>query len=398
MKKLTFLLATFLMASYANAQVVFGENEKEFVKSTSFSSGRQPKKDAKPYLSGQEKFKLSAFGDNWFGSVKAGMSTFTGAPVGCTDFFGHTRPTMLVSFGKWHSRFFGTRLVYQGFTFTNTENKAMNYQNYHGDLMLNLSSFVRSSYNPLPRWDFALYLGAGAIKNTTIHNAPFAVSHGFLCSYRATNRLHVTAEMGGTSTFQRFDGIGKNKHFGDNILHASLGVTIGIGKQGFDRKPVLEVLGDDGAHTCLLYDGSKFPKNDFEGLKNLKERMSKEDNGSGSLAFSGIQLDAPILFFFKINTTTLIDKQQLVNIKEIAKAVNENDLRINIYGAADSKTGTPKHNQKLSVRRAKYIAKLLMKAGVDKSKMRGFSRGGINIYKPYTANRHTCVIVYKEQQ
>ena len=43
MKKLTFLLATFLMASYANAQVVFGENEKEFVKSTSFSSGRQPK-------------------------------------------------------------------------------------------------------------------------------------------------------------------------------------------------------------------------------------------------------------------------------------------------------------------------------------------------------------------
>lgn len=396
MKKLTFLLATFLMASYANAQVVFGENEKEFVKSTSLFSGIQPKKDAKPYLSGQEKFKLSAVGDNWFGSVKAGMSPFTGAPVGCTDFFGHTRPTMLVSFGKWHSRFFGTRLVYQGFTFTNADNKAMNYQNYHGDLMLNLSSFVRSSYNPLPRWDFALYLGAGAIKNTTIHKAPFAVSHGFLCSYRATNRLHITAEMGGTSTFQRFDGIGKDKHFGDNILHASLGVTIGIGKQGFDRKPVLEVLGDDGDHTSLLYDGSQFPKNDFEGLKSLKARMSKGEDGS--LASSGIQLDAPILFFFKINTTTLIDKQQLVNIKEIAKAVNENDLRINIYGAADSKTGTPKHNQKLSVRRARYIAKLLMKAGVDKSKMRGFSRGGINIYKPYTANRHTCVIVYKEQQ
>ena len=158
------------------------------------------------------------------------------------------------------------------------------------------------------------------------------------------------------------------------------------------------MLGNDDNQTSLLYDASQFPKNDFEGLKSLKERMSKGDNGSGSLPSSGIQLDAPILFFFKINTTTLIDKQQLVNIKEIAKAVNENDLRINIYGAADSKTGTPKHNQKLSVRRAKYIAKLLMKAGVDKSKMRGFSRGGINIYKPYTANRHTCVIVYKEQQ
>ena len=126
-----------------------------------------------------------------------------------------------------------------------------------------------------------------------------------------------------------------------------------LAEQGFDRKPVLEVLGDDGDHTSLLYDGSKFPKNDFEGLKSLKERMSKEDNGS--LVSTGIQLDAPILFFFKINTTTLIDKQQLVNIKEIAKAVNENDLRINIYGAADSKTGTPKHNQKLSVRRANIL-------------------------------------------
>ena len=50
----------------------------------------------------------------------------------------------------------------------------------------------------------------------------------------------ATEQMGGTSTFQRFDGIGKDKHFGDNILHASLGVTIGIGKQGFDRKPFLK--------------------------------------------------------------------------------------------------------------------------------------------------------------
>ena len=29
---------------------------------------------------------------------------------------------------------------------------------------------------------------------------------------------------------------------------------------------------------------------------------------------SGIRLDAPILFFFKINSTNLVDKQQLVNI------------------------------------------------------------------------------------
>ena len=85
-----------------------------------------------------------------------------------------------------------------------------------------------------------------------------------------------------------------------------------------------------------------------------------------------------------------------VNIKEIAGAVNEFDLNLRIVGAADSKTGTPKINRKLSIKRAKYIAKLLAKAGVPKEKMIGVSQGGINLYKPYTANRHTCVIVYKK--
>ena len=364
MKKLKILLAALLViGSTAKAQVVYGENEKEYIKASSFSNGRTEKKDSKPFLSGQEKYKLSSIGSNWFGSIKAGMSTFSGAPVGCTDFFGHTRPTMVFSLGKWHSRFFGTRLVYQGFKFTNAIDEAMKFQNCHGDLMLNVSSFYRTTYDPLPRWDLVPYIGAGVIHNSELHHIPFALSYGLLCSYRATNRLHVTAELGGTSTYQKFDGLGKNKHFGDNLFQ---GVT----------------------------DLTNYPKNSFDGLRKLRDRMASEEQ---AVENSGIQLDAPILFFFKINSTNLVDKQQLVNIGEIAGAVKENNLSVKIIGAADSKTGTPKHNRALSVKRAKYIAKLLMKAGVDKSKMQGISRGGINLYKPYTANRHTCVIVYKEE-
>lgn len=392
MKKLKILLAALLViGSTAKAQVVYGENEKEYIKASSFSNGRTEKKDSKPFLSGQEKYKLSSIGSNWFGSIKAGMSTFSGAPVGCTDFFGHTRPTMVFSLGKWHSRFFGTRLVYQGFKFTNAIDEAMKFQNYHGDLMLNVSSFYRTTYDPLPRWDLVPYIGAGVIHNSELHHIPFALSYGLLCSYRATNRLHVTAELGGTSTYQKFDGLGKNKHFGDNLFQATVGLTIGIGKQGYERKPVLEVLDTDNQGVTDL---NNYPKNSFDGLRKLRDRMASEEQ---AVENSGIQLDAPILFFFKINSTNLVDKQQLVNIGEIAGAVKENNLSVKIIGAADSKTGTPKHNRALSVKRAKYIAKLLMKAGVDKSKMQGISRGGINLYKPYTANRHTCVIVYKEE-
>ena len=395
MKNFKYLVAALLMTSQvADAQVVFGENEKEYIKTSAFSTGRVEKKDAKPFLSGQENYKLSTLGSNWFASIKAGMSTFTGAPVGCTDFFGHTRPTVIASFGKWHSRYFGTRLVYQGMTFTNSDNEGMDYQSFHGDLMLNVSSCFRSDYSTLPKWDFIPYLGAGIARNASLKKQYAAISYGVLCSYRLTDRLHLTAELGGTSTFQKFDGKGKANHFGDNLIQAAIGVSVGIGKQGYERKPVLEVMGSDDNGT--VYDLTHYPKNSFDGLRSLRDRMSKTDSTDSGMA-SGIQLDAPILFFFKINTTNLVDKQQLVNIQEIADAVKEYDLQVKIYGAADSKTGTPKHNQALSVRRAKYIAKLLMKAGVDKSKMRGFSRGGINIYKPYTANRHTCVIVYKEK-
>lgn len=388
MKKLNVMLLTLLtLSSGAKAQVVFGENEKDFVKTSSVSYNRIEKKICKPFLSGQEKYKLSDVGSNWFGSIKMGISTFSGAPIGCTDFFSHSRPTMIFSLGKWHSRFFGTRIVYQGFNFVNADNENMSYQNYHGDLMLNVSSFYRTTYTPLPRWDFGPYAGIGVIRNTDLHHAPFALSYGLICSYRITNRLHITAEVGGTSTYQKFDGMGKDKHFGDNLFQASIGVTIGIGKQGYQRKKKLEVVEAEAQEVTDLANNES-----FDGLRKLKERMN---SGESTLADGNVQLDVPILFFFKINSTNLVDKQQLVNIKEIAGAVKVNNLRVKIIGAADSKTGTPGYNRRLSVKRAKYIAKLLMKAGVEKNRMEGISRGGIDIYKPYTANRHTCVILYK---
>ena len=205
-----------------------------------------------------------------------------------------------------------------------------------------------------------------------------------------SKRLSLSAEVGGTSTFQAFDGKGKDKHFGDNLLQASIGLTVGIGKLGWEKKPSKPVgmLPEQN-----VTDLTPFPRNDYEGLRRLRERMG---NGDATVDERLAKFDAPILFFFKINSTELIDKQQLVNIKEIAGAVKEFDLNLKIIGAADSKTGTKKINHKLSVRRAKYIAKLLIKAGVPKEKMIGISQGGINIYKPYTANRHTCVILYKQ--
>ena len=388
------IVALCLASTVAKAQVVYGDDEKDYARTTAssmpVSSTKGNLQQQSSISDGISRFRLSGIGDNWFASVQAGTSTFLGAPKGCGDFYDKTKYTMVFSLGKWHSRFFGTRVVYQGFKFANCDKQSVGYQNYHGDLMLNVSSFYRTSYDPLPKWNIIPYVGAGIIRNSELHKKPFAVSYGLIGSYRMSKRVSLSAEVGGTSTFQAFDGKGKDKHFGDNLLQASIGLTVGIGKLGWDKKASKQV---GTLPVQDVTDLTPFPRNDYEGLRRLRERMG---NGDTTVDERLAKFDAPILFFFKINSIELIDKQQLVNIKEIAGAVNEFDLNLRIVGAADSKTGTPKGNRKLSVRRAKYIAKLLMKAGVPKEKMIGISQGGINIYKPYTANRHTCVIVYKK--
>jgi len=395
MKSKKLMIAALCLATtVAKAQVVYGDDEKDYARTTASSmpmQGTSRSIQQQPSISdGNNRFRLSGIGDNWFASVQAGVSTFLGAPKGCGDFYDKTKYTMVFSLGKWHSRFFGTRVVYQGFKFANCDKQSVGYQNYHGDLMLNVSSFYRTTYDPLPKWNVIPYIGAGIIRNSELHNKPFAISYGLIGNCRLSKRVSLSAEVGGTSTFQTFDGKGKDKHFGDNLLQGSVGLTIGIGKLGWEKKPAKPVgmLPEQN-----ITDLTPFPRNDYEGLRRLRERMGSEETTTDERL---AKFDAPILFFFKINSTELIDKQQLVNISEIAGAVKEFDLNLRIVGAADSKTGTKKINRKLSVKRAKYIAKLLMKAGVPKEKMIGISQGGINIYKPYTANRHTCVILYKK--
>ena len=399
MKRITAMLAATLFAAVsASAQVVFGEDEKSYM-----ASDRRPSASAQPAqlpatkASLKSGYKLSGIGDNWFASANFGMSSFLGHPKGCTDFFGRNQFTTVVGIGKWHSPYFGTRIAYQGFKFTSASLLKQDYQNYHADFLLNVSSFYHADHSVLSRWNVSPYIGGGIIHNATMEKTLFGLSYGILGSYRICERLHLNMDLGGTTTFQDFDGIGKKNHIGDNLLQGSIGITVSMGRLGWKKKP-------KGAASLLSYSSStnaelSFPRNDYSGLNSLRKRMADgvgDDKNAAQTPDGSIKLDAPILFFFKINSTTLIDSQQKVNIKEIAGAVKEYDLKVKIIGAADSKTGTPKTNRELSIKRARYIAKLLNKAGVPKEKMTGASRGGIDLYKPYTANRHTCVILYKE--
>ena len=100
-----------------------------------------------------------------------------------------------------------------------------------------------------------------------------------------------------------------------------------------------------------------------------------------------------IYFYFKLSTAKLVDKSQLVNLDEIAKITKEQNLTIHISGAADKATGSNKRNRHLSIERAKYICKQLMKRGVSKDYMKATSLGGINQFSPKEANRFAVILL-----
>ena len=149
--KLSFLGLCLVVMS-AQAQVVFSEDEKNYVTDYAYTYGPTEQTKAEETSSFQkEAFKLSKIQDNWFVSAKISTNAFIGSPEGCGDLFDRVTPAAQFSLGKWHSPFFGSRLSFQGFEMKGSDLTKQKYQAYHGDFMLNLSSFHRKDYTTMPR-------------------------------------------------------------------------------------------------------------------------------------------------------------------------------------------------------------------------------------------------------
>lgn len=172
---------------------------------------------------------------NWFLSLQGGASAFLGKPVGHADLFDRFKPALVVSLGKWFTPQIGGRLAYQGLKLRDWQLASRSYQSVHADFLYNVSPNFRNDIEALPRWDCIPYVGVGIIRNSYTHHKPFAISYGIVGRYRLNTRLHLSAELGITNTFQDFDGNGAGNKFGDQLLQASLGLTVTVGKAGWKR-------------------------------------------------------------------------------------------------------------------------------------------------------------------
>ena len=361
--------------------------------------------------------------NNWFIEAKGGASAFIGTPIGCGDLFDRVMPMLQIGVGKWFTPTVGGRIGYQGLKFKNANLQSMKYQFVHADFMYNLTHNLQCNEYGLSKLDVIPYVGIGMIRNSSntpgyfltdnvpSGNHPFAFSYGIELRYLLADRLHLVGEVSGMTTMKSFDCVGTSSRFGDHMVSASVGLSYTIGKRGWkkviDARPYINqnnYLMDMHAENIQQVNDNKnveaasADKNNYSGLNSLRYRMSlgneNADNASDSLSQNtNVAIGVPIYFYFKLNTAKLVDKSQLVNLDEIAKIAKEQNLTIHISGAADKATGSNKRNRHLSIERAKYICKQLMKRGVSKDYMKATSLGGINQFSPKEANRFAVILL-----
>ena len=365
------------------------------------------------------------WGRNWFIEAKGGASAFLGTPIGCGDVFDRVTPLLQIGVGKWFTPAIGGRIGFQGLSFKNAEFHTMKYQFVHADFLYNITSGIRQNESGIPLWDVIPFVGVGMIHNSDWINSctcqggssgshPFAFTYGVEARYRISDRVHLVGEVSGMLTARNFDGIGTSTKFGDNMISVSAGLSFTIGKTGWkrvvDATPYIEqnlafqdyiaYMRDRNAHLEKRLAGNDdgktvYPKNSYSGLNSLRARLSMNGDSLSSSDRLKVSIGVPVYFFFKLNSDKLVDKSQLVNLDDIAKMAKQGNLKIKISGAADSATGTQSGNQDLGKRRAKFIAKALIKRGVDKIQIKAYNLGGIDKYAANEANRFTTVVLLK---
>lgn len=224
MKRTVFLIAACLLIGKAAAQP----------SETEGNSYQQELRQLTPtYL--ENVFTGKTWDSNWFVSVKGGMSAFTGKPIGHGDLFDRTKLLVHISAGKWFTPYVGGRFAFQGFSLKDANLSTCNFQSVHADFLYNITSHFRQNYDEVPKWDIIPFAGCGIIRNSYTHQKPFAISYGVIGRYRLIDRLHVSAELGATTTFQDFDGQGAGNRFGDHLLQVSVGLDVTLGKVGWSR-------------------------------------------------------------------------------------------------------------------------------------------------------------------
>lgn len=309
-----------------------------------------------------------------------------------------SNPQASVAIGKWFTPGLGLRTKVSGI-WGKANGDSFKYWNAQEQVLFNLSNMF-CGYNPKRVYNCIPFAGAGFARNMSSDMYAMGMSIGLLNEFNINKRVAINLELGWNRLENDFysEGHANNGPRGwdshDNYLYAELGLTLNIGKTGWAKVPDVDAIkalsqSQIDALNAQLADS----KSENERLKAMLNEKPKEVAMPESIKQFNT---TPVSVFFNIGKTDVANPKDLVNVEALAKYAKTNNSKIMVTGFADSATGTPQINQKLSVKRAEIVKGELIKMGVHADNISTQAHGGVETLSPISFNRRATVQITEQ--
>lgn len=351
-----------------------------------------------------EKYSVATntFWSNWFVQANLAGTAFYGDQenYAANPFEGFRNNMGLsVALGKWFTPGFALRTKFNGVwgrsVFTkDVETNEAEYWTLHEQAMFNLSNLF-CGYSDTRVWNVIPFAGAGVGRNMSYNSYAMGVSLGLLNQWRLSRHVAVNLEVQWGIYESDFDGFAP--HFTDNglrskdqTLSAEVGLTIGLGKQTFDRVPDVNAMQELSQRQMdELYAKLANEQAENERLRKQVADQPKTTNAQ-VMAVSEVEA-APVSVFFNISKSKIASRKDLEDVKELVALAKQNNRKLLVTGYADSCTGTPAINQKLSQQRAETVADEIVAMGFSRDDLEIVAAGGVDTLQPCPYNRRAVV-------
>lgn len=323
-------------------------------------------------------------GANYFISLAGGVGAMFLEGNNTPKFTDRLSWTAALSLGKWHNPYYATRLkVVGGEAYTYSKlNSALRNDNYfvggHYDFMFDVVNFF-STYNPNRVFHIIPYVGVGYEYkfNHTVAGLPnthaATANGGLQLSFHVAPRVNIFVE--GEATY---NGFHIRKSYAPDFsnafrVSAIAGLTFNVGRQGFAPVEPLDQAYIDGLQSQI------------NALRAENAELAKRPVNCPDVAVP--VADSKVIgnvIYFRINSA-VVDKNQMVNVYNIAEYAKSNTETITLVGYADRQTGNPAYNLALSKRRAEAVADILVKKyGISRDRLKIDWKG--DTVQPYNEN------------
>lgn len=308
-----------------------------------------------------------------------------------------SNPGASIAIGKWFTPGIALRTKLQGI-WGKTVTDADNYGNHNSfwtlneQVMFNLSNLIYG-YNPNRVWNLIPFAGAGISRTMTYNLYSMQLSLGLQSSWRLNKHLNIYLEGGWNRLEGDVDGVDKsNGQRGwdshDNMFYAELGLNFNLGKATWNKVPDVDAI---KALSQSQIDALQKQLDDANAENaRLKNMLANQKNAGQSVKE---YVTTPVSVFFNINKTKIASQKDLVNVRALANYAKDNNSKLLVTGYADSATGTPAINQRLSEGRANTVAEELVKMGVSRDNISTAAKGGVDDLSPVSFNRRATVQV-----